>query len=422
MKKLWSLLAFLLLFGCHPKENRESLSCIQLTNRNGFNETIGTKERLLAFQNTNFQSSQPYSQVLRIYKKTAEGKTPSIVTTYHPNGLPYQYLEIIDGRACGAYREWHANGQLKIEARVVGGGADLSAISQKDWLFDGTCKCFDAEGNILSEIPYEKGSLEGTAVYYFPNGTIQKKISYAHNELHGNWVEFSLKGTLIQQSSFSKGKKEGISLGFWNNETPCFFEEYEGDLLKRGEYFSSSSQRMGGVEKSKGQRVLFQKDGSFEIIDYVGGLPEGEIKSYNAKELLSHLYHVKNEQKEGEELFFWPSSFAKPIPKLSLFWEEGMIHGTIKSWYENGSLESQKEFRRNKKNGPSSYWYPNGSLMMIEEYEEDLLQEGKYFKPHQSSCVSTVSKGEGEATLFDKDGIFLRKIHYHKGKPHEPSQ
>ncbi len=420
MKKIWTFFLFASLFGCHPKESKENLSCIQLINRNGFSETIGTKERLTAFQSMNFQAPQPYSQVLRIYKKTEEGKTPSIVTTYHPNGLPHQYLEIIDGRAFGAYREWHSNGQLKIEARVVGGSADLSSFSQKDWLFDGVCKSFDEEGHLLSEIPYEKGAFEGVAIYYFPDGVMQKKIPYAQNELHGNWIEFSPTGILLQQSSYVKGKKEGISIGFWENQKPCFFEEYDRGLLKKGEYFSSFSQSMGGVENGKGVRVVFQKEGFYELVDYQNGLAEGKVERYNNNDELLHLFHVQNDQKQGEEIFFWPKiDSQKPIPKISLFWEEGMIHGSVKSWYENGSLESQKELRRNKKNGPCTCWYPNGSLMIVEEYEDDLLLEGKYFKPYQSIFVSSVTRGEGEATLFDKEGIFLRKIRYYKGKPQE---
>jgi antitoxin component YwqK of YwqJK toxin-antitoxin module len=419
MKKYWPLLICSLLFSCQTKMDKATLSCIQLINRNGFSETIGSKEKLAPFQTMNFETPQPYSQVLRIYKKTQEGKTPSLLTTYHPNGLPHQFLQIVDGRAFGLYREWHPNGRVKIEAKVVGGDANLNSFSQKNWLFDGVCKSYDEEGHLLSEIPYNKGTLDGTSHYYFPDGKIQKKISYAKDELHGNWVEFSLPGNLSKQSSYEKGKKEGISLGFWENQKPSFFEEYEQDLLKKGEYFFPSSQPIGGVENKKGISVRFLKEGRYELVEYQNGIPDGKVEVFDSKNELLQLFHVKNDQKIGEEVLFWQGDSKTRIPKISLSWEEGMIHGTVKSWYENGSLESQKEFRRNKKNGPASCWYPNGLLMMIEEYEEDLLQEGKYFKPHQSFPVSSVSKGEGEVTLFDKEGIFLRKIRYHKGKPQE---
>ena len=40
-------------------------------------------------------------------------------------------------RASGIYREWFPTGQLKIEAYVIGGSADVGVGAQSDWLFDG---------------------------------------------------------------------------------------------------------------------------------------------------------------------------------------------------------------------------------------------------------------------------------------------
>ena len=74
---------------------------------------------------------------------------------------------------------------------------------------------------------------------------------------------------------------------------------------------------------------------------------------------------------------------------------------------------------RNKKEGPSSAWYQNGSLMFIEEYENDLLMLGRYYKPNDSSFVSQIDHGNGAATLFNNKGDLIRKISYEKGVPQE---
>lgn len=58
--------------------------------------------------------------------------------------------------------------------------------------------------------------------------------------------------------------------------------------------------------------------------------------------------------------------------------------------------------------------------MLIEEYEEDVLVEGKYFKKQAKQPISSVFQGNGMATLYDEQGIFLRKIIYQKGKPIDP--
>ena len=96
------------------------------------------------------------------------------------------------------------------------------------------------------------------------------------------------------------------------------------------------------------------------------------------------------------------------------------ISGIVKTWYNNGKLESQRELSRNKKNGSSLGWYRDGSLMYMEEYEDDVLSKGQYFKKNHKESVSSIANGNGLATLYDENGIFLRKVLYAKGKAVEP--
>ncbi len=55
--------------------------------------------------------------------------------------------------------------------------------------------------------------------------------------------------------------------------------------------------------------------------------------------------------------------------------------------------------------------------MLLEEYEEDRLVRGQYYKLNKPEPVSTVSNGNGLATLYDETGVLHKKIHYLKGKP-----
>ena len=53
--------------------------------------------------------------------------------------------------------------------------------------------------------------------------------------------------------------------------------------------------------------------------------------------------------------------------------------------------------------------------MLLEEYENDILISGKYFKKNFSTPISTITMGTGIATLYDEDGLFIKKIKYEKG-------
>src|SRR3972149_7346238 len=90
-------LLFLFLAGCKERTDRDQtdLVSMQIIDRNGFSETIGSKERLSPYKKVDFLSSQPYQKVLRVFAKNHEGKSRSALSSYHPNGHIWQYLEIL---------------------------------------------------------------------------------------------------------------------------------------------------------------------------------------------------------------------------------------------------------------------------------------------------------------------------------------
>jgi antitoxin component YwqK of YwqJK toxin-antitoxin module len=55
--------------------------------------------------------------------------------------------------------------------------------------------------------------------------------------------------------------------------------------------------------------------------------------------------------------------------------------------------------------------------MLLEEYENDHLIQGYYWKKGDLREVSSIDQGNGTATLYDAEGIFLKKISYKKGEP-----
>jgi hypothetical protein len=59
--------------------------------------------------------------------------------------------------------------------------------------------------------------------------------------------------------------------------------------------------------------------------------------------------------------------------------------------------------------------------MLMEEYENDLLMKGSYYKKYEKKAVSKIENGSGVATLYDKEGKFLKKITYEKGLPEKES-
>ncbi len=427
MKKLAPILLFsaLLLLGASCQQRAgtrvSNLVSMQIIDRNGFSETIGSNDRLNPYKKVDFLSTQPYKKVLRVFSKNEEGKSSSTLTTYHPNGQICEYLDIIDGRAHGTYRQWHANGNLHIDLTVIDGTADIGKVAQKSWLFDGKSTIFDERGNLTAEIFYNKGILDAPSLYYHPNGELQKRSPFVNGMMHGIEEVFDQEGLSIAKHSYQRGKKEGPSVGCWEKDQIQFEEDYQNDLLQTGSYFNKEGDLISSIENGHGFKARFdsRNGATTELHTFKGGKPEGIVKIFNTKGALKLAYHVKDDMKHGEEWEYYPSSHPEesPNPKIMVTWHEDMLQGAVKTWYPNGVQESSREMHQNRKQGYSFAWYTDGSLLLSEEYNQDSLVKGSYFERGNQRPVSKVASGKGTVTLYDAEGKLCNKIPYDGGKP-----
>lgn len=424
MKRLLALI-LLAAGGCYQslQQTESPLVAIQIQDRNGLTETITAPDRLELYQGTDFLHSQPYKKVLRVYK--SDGKNRSQITTYHPSGTIWQYLEAEEMRAHGAYREWYANGQQKIEAMVIGGTADVTPGSQQDWLFDGLSQVWDEQGRLLAKIPYRNGMLEGMSVYYHSNGLPEKEIPFSQNRLEGDGFEYYPDGKLKSRSRYKYGSREGQCIGFFPSGETAWSEEYLEGLLRKASYYDPKGELFSEIVNGGGYQTVFEGEKLTSVVEIRQGRPEGRVQTFYPSGEIRTSYWIKNGKKHGEEIEYYlpherTDGGKDPLPKLSVFWHEDAIHGGVKTWYDSGKLRSQREYCRNQKMGPALSWYRDGSIMLIEEYEEDRLIKGQYYKKSQRDPVSAITNGSGVAFLYDDEGVFLKKVFYAKGKPIDP--
>lgn len=416
-------LSFVLLASCSRRsEEPQKLVSLQFIDRNDFNETISTTERIDRYKQANFLEPQPYKKIVRVFERNKEGKTTSAITSYHDNGQIWQYLEVVNGRAHGPYKEWYPNGSLKIESHVIEGIGDVSMECMDSWVFDNESIAYDEKGHLLAKFFYEKGELSGKAIYYYTNGKIRKTTPYVKNEFHGDEIYYDENGERVGKISYHNGVKHGKSIYNGCKICPKFAEEYKQGLLISGVYYNFDGRVISRIVEGNGLQTVYKEGVLSTQYEFKDGKREGKVYLYYAGENLQSEYSVKNGVKHGEEWVYYENQNSTPTdkkPKIYFSWYEGKLQGRVKTWYPNGVLESEREMYNSKKNGPSSAWYKNGSVMLIEEYENDLLVKGFYMKKGEKAPASTVENGEGVATLYDPEGYFLKKVNYHKGNPIE---
>ncbi|AAF38910.1 toxin-antitoxin system YwqK family antitoxin [Chlamydia muridarum str. Nigg] len=392
------------------------LTGINIIDRNGLSETICSKEKLQKYAKVDFLSPQPYQKVMRTYKN-ASGEAVACLTTYYPNGQIRQYLECLNNRAFGRYREWHSNGKIRIQAEVIGGIADLHPSAEAGWLFDGTTYAYDSDGRLEAVICYEKGFLEGTSVYYHSNGNVWKECPYHKGVAHGDFFVFTEEGNLLKKQTYCKGLLSGHSLRYEpGSQLLLAEEEYVQGKLRSGKYYDPFTKEViACVVDGKGEQAIYGRYAVIETRTILRGSPHGKVVLFDESgKTILQTYSLINGQKEGEEIFFYPGGEGK---KMLLTWSKGILQGSVKTWYPNGALESSKELVQNKKNGLLMVYYPSGQIMATEEYVEDLLIKGEYFRPDDRYPYAKVEKGCGTAVFFSATGGLLKKVSYEDGKP-----
>lgn len=423
MKKILFCLCgvLLMLAGCQSRSGpvEPQLVSINIVDRNGFSETISNSERLSLYANVDFLKPQGFQKVMRVYSRDCNGDSHAYITSYHTNGQLNQYLEVINNRATGAYREWHPNGLMKLDCVVIAGEADLDNSSQTSWLFDGCCSAWDEEGRLEAQVLYEHGELEGLSIYYHPhNGTIWKNVPFHKDKVNGKMEVFLEDGTILQETEYANGEKHGPSKRFWDASQVAADEFFARGRLESAVYYDKSGTVLSKVDTGSGFRAVFGKNCLSELHQYHRGVPEGEVKIFAENGSLLRLYHELNSFKHGEEVEYYSYIEAPTLtPKLSVQWHEGKIQGLVKTWYASGQPEHQREMSNNQKNGVLTAWYPNGNLMLIEEYDHDKLVNGEYFPPGETLPITQVKSGKGTASIFDPKGHMVRKIDYYNSHP-----
>jgi antitoxin component YwqK of YwqJK toxin-antitoxin module len=405
----------ILLLGCRSSSS-PNLVHLQIVDRNGYTQTISDSEGMKKYERYDLKAPSHHKKVIRVFDKDKKG----VITLYHENGELWQYVETKNGRASGVYEEYYPNRQLHIKSIVSEGIADLTDQAKLSWIFDETSTVYDENGNVIATIPYSKGVQEGIATYFYPNGVVKRTIPYLNNKIEGKVCTYTQEGVLSATKNYFLGEEEGEAIFNGSSVEGGYKEFYKKGRLLEGRYLNIDGTFFSEIKEGEGKKPYFKEGALYKVCEYRKGIEEGEVTLYRKDGSIESTYSVINNEKHGEEICYYPTHVGEEmIKKFLITWREGLIHGRVCSWYPNGVLESEKEIVDHKKEGTYLSWYIDSSLMMVEEYRQDRLINGKYLRKGESVPISRVIDGMGEAHIYDKDGLLIRKISYYKGYPVE---
>lgn len=231
-------------------------------------------------------------------------------STYFLNKQKKWELNYTCSELTGPFKSYYPSGKLSVEFTYLNG------------MREGKLRTYSATGNKESEGTYVNGTSHGNWHWYFPNGKISKDIHYAYNNRDSIWTFYNNDGTINAKIAYQNDVRHGLT----------------------------------EVYNPEGILVLEKKFENGDLVSYRSRTKNGTLSEWikvTGKEeiLLSHFANGK-------------VAYEEP-------YKNGLIHGTLKEYYQSGQLHSEVNFENGDYHGGFIEYFPNGKVKIKGNYKYD---------------------------------------------------
>ncbi len=231
----------------------------------------------------------------------------------------------------------------------------------------------DQEGQIVSMLKngvkvihsYENGMLNGSTTYSFPHSSVIERLQiYAQGTLLKEVVN-DLEGIPISEETYEFDDRK-ITTTWDEKGTPLSIEEYDGDLLVEGKYFTPDHELEGQVEAGFGERYKRERLGPLVSRDLVENGTVATRTNFHPNGLIHSISHYHDYQLHGEQKKF--TSAGKPL--MDLNWNHGVLDG-LKVIYREGTKVAEIPYINGQKHGIEIHFDDLGNLTAEIEWRND---------------------------------------------------
>ena len=327
-----------------------------------------------------------------------KGKKEGLFLSFYPNGKAKMEHHYSDGLLSGSVREWHETGALSIDSHFAQG--------ERDGLF----QTFSPEGILLEQISYSQGVENGPCSTYYPNGALKEKIHFTMGQRDGIEETYYAKGQIAQQISWQTGLKEGpvsqwyengglrLTGSYHNDKEEGLFAEYnpEGQLVLESSF--QSGKRHGRLQQRDPSGMITMYEATFE-----NGLLQGEIRRYFENGKLAFQGMYKQGKPIGCHTSWHPAVDSKAEPQVAMmanFNEVGVKDGTQRLFHPNGQLGREVTFKNGLMHGERKDWNPAGKLIRSASFKDGIVH-GTCTEIDSENKIHTLNFAHGK-----KEGVY----------------
>jgi antitoxin component YwqK of YwqJK toxin-antitoxin module len=212
---------------------------------------------------------------------------------------------------------------------------------------------------------YEKGQLHGPTSYTFPNSAvIEKVVVYDQGTILKETLNDRL-GMPIREDVFEFDNRLITTL--WDEKgVPLSVEEYDGDFLVEGKYFTAEHELEGQVEAGFGDKVKRDRSGLLISRDEIENGMMVSRSTFHPNGQVHTVSHYDDYQLHGEQRKY--SASGRPLMELN--WNHGVLDG-LKVIYRNGIKVAEIPFAAGLKNGVELHYDDLGNLTAEIEWRDD---------------------------------------------------
>lgn len=241
---------------------------------------------------------------------------------------------------------------------------------------------------------YENGVLHGLTTYTFPHSLIVEK-SLLYDQ--GNLLKEQLNdaaGMPIREEVYEFDNRTVITL--WDEKgVPLSIEEYEGETLLEGKYYSPDHELKATVVNGSGERVKRDRTGVLISIDTIRNGVMSCRTTYHPNGEVHTISHYENYQLHGPQQKFTAS--GKPLMELN--WNHGVLNGS-KVIYRNGSKVAVIPYVNGQKEGIEYHYDDLGELTAEIEWHAD--KKHGTSKLYSEEATDTEWFFKGQSVTADK--------------------
>jgi len=212
---------------------------------------------------------------------------------------------------------------------------------------------------------YENGLLHGATTHTFPHNTVvEKSVLYNHGTLLKETL-YDLSGMPMREELYEFDDRTIITL--WDEKgSPLSVEEYDGEYLVEGKYYTAEHELEAKVDGGCGERVKRDRSGLLISRDLMQNGLIAERTTYHPNGQIHTLSHYHDYQLHGEQVKY--SATGRPL--LRLHWNHGILDGQ-KIAYRNGFKVAEIPYANGQKQGTECHYDDLGNLTAEIEWQDD---------------------------------------------------